>query len=830
MESKNVETSRLVRLLVRSMMGIKMGGSDGDRNFESMVLYVNRILSSRSFLSRTKDEFQMKGAILSRYGEQDAASTKLRMQFEAFFDQLSNKPLKEKGSILQLLNKLSRRQNEHTKATVPMMSFARHFTTMEPAKKEEPIVKPATIKYPEKNTPPSTQIPEQRLLRDIIFVLQGIDGRYITFNKSLNAFSVSPEVGASSPERRLLHLICEGGWLFRRVDQYLKSTTAQKGSGLVEQSFCGAMQSELTHYFHQIATLESEMNAKSVDGLGRSRLTMRGIHLWSLQVIENLRLMAMIVDSVKGMKGGALISSIATYMRHGDPTVSSFVKNILEQTCVPLFKQIGQWMSMAELEDPFQEFFVVSKRSVPKDRLWQDRFSLSREMLPTFIDRRLALKILSVGKAINFIQVCCKGAPERKGEKKSKVANPMMEMQGLRFEDVTDGARGLREVVDKTAAAINARLMDVMLNQFGVRKHCLALKKYLLLGQGDFITRLLDLLSTELDEPASKIFRHNLVMVLKAAIQQSNAQYEDQDVLSRLDIRLLRGVNNDYGWDVFSLDYHVGMPLNVILHKEAINKYLRVFSFLWKLKRIEHALVKCWNMHTTNANTLQRGTHRGIAGMLKKGYLIRMEMHHFVQNLTSYMMFEVLECAWAEFDEEMKKAKNLDALIDAHERYLAQILSGAMMDEGTNSDTKKTSRTPLLEDLKRMFDVILQFVRLQEHVYEAALLDIKTDADKKKRIYKRQQLGKWGQTAEDDQKESSNAKRLTQETSSKVYERLLALEESFARCLSSFRARLSEHTSSDAQFLDVRLDFNEFYHEQRQREARKAGMTSPTKF
>ena len=50
---------------------------------------------------------------------------------------------------------------------------------------------------------------------------------------------------------------------------------------------------------------------------------------------------------------------------------------------------------------------------------------------------------------------------------------------------------GLRSVVDRAAAAVNSRLMSIMRTRFGIRKHCLALKKYLLLGQGDFVTRLL---------------------------------------------------------------------------------------------------------------------------------------------------------------------------------------------------------------------------------------------------------------------------------------------------------------------------------------------------
>ena len=35
-------------------------------------------------------------------------------------------------------------------------------------------------------------------------------------------------------------------------------------------------------------------------------------------------------------------------------------------------------------------------------------------------------------------------------------------------------------------------------------------------------------------------------------------------------------------WDVFSLDYAVSTPLNVIFTPDAMQQYLRIFQLLWK--------------------------------------------------------------------------------------------------------------------------------------------------------------------------------------------------------------------------------------------------------
>lgn len=65
------------------------------------------------------------------------------------------------------------------------------------------------------------------------------------------------------------------------------------------------------------------------------------------------------------------------------------------------------------------------------------------------------------------------------------------------------------------------------------------MRRYLLLGQGDFIQQLMDLLVTELSKDASALYLHNLNGILETAIRSTNAQFEDKDILSRLDVRLL---------------------------------------------------------------------------------------------------------------------------------------------------------------------------------------------------------------------------------------------------------------------------------------------------
>ena len=101
---------------------------------------------------------------------------------------------------------------------------------------------------------------------------------------------------------------------------------------------------------------------------------------------------------------------------------------------------------------------------------------------------------------------------------------------------------------------------------------------------------LLDLLEGELGQPATQLMPHNLAGILETAIRGTNTQYEDPDILGRLDVKLLEIQPGDTGWDVFSLDYKVTGPIGVVFTQDAMTQYLMLFNTLWRAKRMEWVL------------------------------------------------------------------------------------------------------------------------------------------------------------------------------------------------------------------------------------------------
>ena len=82
------------------------------------------------------------------------------------------------------------------------------------------------------------------------------------------------------------------------------------------------------------------------------------------------------------------------------------------------------------------------------------------------------------------------------------------------------------------------------------------------------------------------MYPHNLAGILETALRGTNTQFEDQEILERLDVWLLE--------DVFTLDYKVTGAIGVIFSPDIMTQYLMLFSNLWRAKRMEWVLSGAW--------------------------------------------------------------------------------------------------------------------------------------------------------------------------------------------------------------------------------------------
>mmetsp|Transcript_18048 Transcript_18048/g.30731 ORF Transcript_18048/g.30731 Transcript_18048/m.30731 type:complete len:880 (+) Transcript_18048:153-2792(+) len=708
---------------------------------------------------------------------------------------------------------------------------------------------------------------EALLVRDVIYAFQGIDGHLVKYNPKLERFSIAPLRTISASLRGIVLRLCEVGWLYRRVSKYIHETICAEQLGLVSQSFSSALRDELTEYFRLIAVLESQLDPTDGDLLGEQvnmggksdaktrkgplKLTLRQLMVWCEEPLVRLQLMAEMADCVQGLIGGALASVVHVYSMHGDPTVSNFVDSIMNRVSAPIFESIRLWVLHGELSDVCNEFFVSVDLSVPIERMWFDKYKLNDSMIPGFLSRELAEKILLIGKSINFIRYCYDDrnvkvedigsmsplisvedtaleeefanilAADDVGEQETK----QMEAMTTTGSTATD-RRFIRLLgtINCAAEKTNAKLHRILFEQFHLLQHCRALKQYLMLGQGDTIQYLMDLLSPQLALPASQVYRHALVAQLETAIRATNAQLDADDVLERVDVRLLESSPGDSGWDVFVLDYHLNPPLNFVITKDAMCKYYEIFNFLWRLKRVEYSLSCVWKQEMTTEHAV-RELH-GVKSTLHKFHILRNEMVHFISNLHSYIMFEVLETSWETLVTELNAAPDLDHIVQAHDMYLTRILQKSLIGGSAAKGVQHKQNKPvagepdanaLRLDLQNLFDLILRFCNVQKRLYTSILEQLHKLQRTRFKISQRTKKANWGiDEYEANQDETTYSRPgdadLAQQAIAREYSKQVDLiSREYRTAFRSFLAALKPTSSENLRFLRFRLDFNLFY-------------------
>ncbi|KAI5289203.1 Microtubule-nucleating Tub4p (gamma-tubulin) complex component [Ascosphaera aggregata] len=586
---------------------------------------------------------------------------------------------------------------------------------------------------PQKEEPPIKQITERDILRELPFILQGVSST----NMQFSADTLQLPHCLPLPIISLLHTLAEPCLLYRRLSAFVE----KEDGGLIDQGLRSAVSHELRSYLGLVAALETEIrtalqtlsreDGTPASGTAKVTVTLKRCVVWMRDATMALRLLSLIVEEADGNRGGQLISMIHGFSTsHGDPFVSAFAERLLSHVTRPFYGMLTQWIYDGELSDPYREFFVVQPEHRPTadprrlaTSVWDDKYKMDDGMVPTIMSQEFARKVFLIGKSLNFIRYGC-------GDSTWVVAYSKDASKELRYGDTAT----LEKSIDEAYKTTMARLIFLMDTRFKLFDHLRALKKYLLLGQGDFIALLMESLSSNLDRPANSQYRHNLTAQLENAIRSSNAQYDSSDALRRLDARMLELSHGESGWDCFTLEYKIDAPVNVVITPWGSTQYLKVFNFLWRVKRVEFALASTWRRCMTGARGVLGAVDDKVGQDWKKARCMIAEMNHFISQLQYYILFEVIESSWDQLQVAIHKPGcTLDDLIEAHAKYLNAITHKGLL--GGSSRHRSTSQEePFLLQLHHILKVMLTYKDAVDGLYSFSVAEYTRQQELKAKI------------------------------------------------------------------------------------------------
>ncbi|KAJ5287962.1 hypothetical protein N7478_003648 [Penicillium angulare] len=604
---------------------------------------------------------------------------------------------------------------------------------------------------------------ENGLLRDLPFNLQGLSSTNLQFQ---SASSLKLPSNLPAPIISLLNSLAEPCLLYRGLSAFVETTEG----GLVNQSLRAAIANELRSYLSLVATLEAEIrqalaaigDANELKGVRKGGVTLKRCVVWTRDATMALRLMSLIVEESKDKKGGQLISLIHGFSSsHGDPFVCAFAEKLLAHVTQPFYDMLRSWIYDGELSDPYEEFFVAEGKGTSDEdprriatSVWDTKYVLDEKMLPSIITEEFANKVFLIGKSLNFIRYAC-------GDSAWVEAYSKEASKELKYGDTAT----LEISIDEAYKTTMARLIHLMDNKFKLFDHLQALKKYLLLGQGDFIALLMESLASNLDRPANSQYRHTLTAQLEHAIRASNAQYDPPDVLRRLDARMLELSHGEIGWDCFTLEYKIDAPVDVVITPYGSTQYLKVFNFLWRVKRVEFVLSSTWRRCMTGARGVLAHVDDKVGPDWKRARCVIAEMIHFVCQLQHYIVFEVIESSWDTLQAAISKPDcTLDDLIMAHKEYLNSITHKGLLGSASpryGSSTSTSAKQPeesFLSQLHQILKIMLSYKDAVDGLYSFSVAEFTRRQELSAKIETRTAQGRWGVTDRDLKPRRTNSR------------------------------------------------------------------------
>ena len=606
----------------------------------------------------------------------------------------------------------------------------------------------------------SMKITEQDLINDLLFVFEGIDGKYIAYDLSIDSFALNNKYPWNENIYDIVNSLSELGWLFKKIKSYIDYFKELNIKSQFIQSFIYSVENELNNYFKLISYFKKLNTDKNKNN--KNLLNLKNLVLWTNEPKQNLKWICDCCESIRSLKGANVLSQIYSFVNFGG--CKNFLNNILNDVSKPFLNYIINWIKYGEFEDPYKEFFVNILENVKDEDIWNLKYQLIAKNIPNFMKREPTIKILETGKCIHFIRHYCQeknyslynlkrtllyiknkyilhnnelnnedknleenfdyGIDEDKIIFEKDSYDSCLKFIDLLFNNEKNNKKFdisfISEIlynIDLIHTLINKELIKIIFVKFKFSQNLDCINKYLLLGQGDMMQTLMDIIYDELKKPASLIYKHILQANLESAIKSTNAQFNDEECTKKLFIKLINPGNGDIGWDIFCLDYKVDLPLSIIFNDKLLTDYQKLFIFFWKMKRIEYELNQIWKKFMGYSHLMKNNFYK-IKKSIQKAIFFNQQIMHFITNLHNYFALEVLETQYKNLSTNISKIKNLGELINLHKNFANNIKKQCLLDDdGLIISQKLVSIFNIIFRFKTSFEVLTTSLLEQQYGY-----------------------------------------------------------------------------------------------------------------
>ncbi|CAG0902286.1 unnamed protein product [Cyprideis torosa] len=186
--------------------------------------------------------------------------------------------------------------------------------------------------------------------------------------------------------------------------------------------------------------------------------------------------------------------------------------------------------------------------------------------------------------------------------------------------------------------------------------------------------------STAKADPYKEHFR---VTLIPYDLQDQMLRITNIDTLDERDYHLNFENMELPAWEALSFDYEAKWPVSLVLNRKALFCYQMIFRLLFYFKHVERLLCSsiplgCKSLSPLNGTEAETEDGSGPSTLMLC-FALRHKMLHFLQNLQTYIVQEVLKPNWEMFMERMAQVKTVDEVLEFHRDFLDTCLRDCML-------------------------------------------------------------------------------------------------------------------------------------------------------
>ncbi|AEY99160.1 FAGR338Cp [Eremothecium gossypii FDAG1] len=494
----------------------------------------------------------------------------------------------------------------------------------------------------------SNMVPEADVLKYISYTLLATTSSL--FPISNQVIEIPPNV--PNGESGVFHSIFEAALLYQYLSNQVEKFKVASSLSPLKVNFLTVVSERLREYSRVVNQLSSSIASESV----------KSIYIQIYTQILVFRFYHGYLERFEQLRGDQLISEFDSLRQHGDPLVKNLAEEIFS-TLIDLYMEyLLYWLVRGQLKSTHDEFFVsVNKSADPKLGM---NFAILKESIPGFIPPAVAQQIYTVGKSYIYLETYLKEI-----EWASNFSNKYMN----KFADLPKSAIGqpFYDLVNEQHAEITAFINDILKSKYYYDETVTVLKDILLMGRGDFIENIIINASDFLMEPVHQLQSYQLTKCLQESVQRSSLRnylnkHDNNVIINKLDARLLESGHGSVGWDVFTLDYLVDLPLSIVLNVNRPGRkkeYLRIFNFLWRIKKNAFFFQEEWLRNLSLMRDFRK-TRRNkplVRDIVRKMALVnalKNQLELFNRKMESYCFTNIIESKYRDFQKKLTMKEN----------------------------------------------------------------------------------------------------------------------------------------------------------------------------